>query len=218
MGILIVQPNQPSDYLVAPHIVRTVKFLVALARGPEVLSCKYIDEALETGAPPPAEDFILQDTDGEERNGFSLATTVARARANKGRLLRGVPIYCTAGIRNGSESYKSVAEAHGALFKIYRGRASTIRPTTAEQDGGRSAEPVYLLSSDTAEERALWPKFEEMAKAGHMEPRIVAPDWLLEVVLQQQVCFEDKYLADRFFGGRVQQGGEPAAKRAGGLL
>jgi len=31
-----------------------------------------------------------------------------------------------------------------------------------------------------------------------MEPRIVAPDWLLDVAMAQQVRFDKKYLVERF--------------------
>lgn len=200
MGILIVQDDKPCDYLAAPHMVRTVKFLRTLAKGPSILSSKFIDEALDSGEVPDPDDFLLKDEENEKRFGVTIETAVSRARANLGKLLWTVPIYCTADITNGPESYRVIAEANGAMFKLYRARSgTTIKPTTVEEDGGAPPEPVYLLSSNSAAERALWPKFEEMARKGNMEPRIVAADWMLDVAMRQQVTFDEKYLVTNFW-------------------
>lgn len=182
--------------------MRTVKFLSALARGPTVISSAFVERALETGKAPSPDDFVLRDREAEKRYGISLDKSVARAKAHRGRLLRGVAVYCTEKIRNGPESYKAIAEANGAIFKLYRARSgSTIKPTTAEEDGGRPPEPVYLLSNTSPDERQMWPRFRDMAEKGNMEPRIVAPDWLLDVAMSQQVRFDSKFLVDNFFNG-----------------
>ena len=137
MGIQLVQDGQACDYLAAPSLVRTVKFLRNLARGPTVLSSTFLDAALDEGAAPDPKKYLLRDRENEAKLDVKLTTSIARARQNKGRLLQGVPIYCTAGIRNGLDSFRTIAEANGAIFKAYRARAGvTIRPTTAEEDGG----------------------------------------------------------------------------------
>jgi hypothetical protein len=106
-----------------------------------------------------------------------------------------VPVYCTADIPNGVDAFKSIAEANGAIFKVYRARSgTTIKPTTVEEDGGADPDPVYLLSGSSAGERQLWPRFEEMARKGHMEPRIVVSDWLLDVAMRQELVFDPRYL------------------------
>lgn len=195
IGIQVVQEGQPCDYLVAPHVVRTVKFLSALARGAVVLSSDFIDKVLETGDIPNADDFILQDKEAESRYKFKIELSIARAKANRGKLLQGLPIYCTENVRMGPAGYQTIAEANGAIFKLYRARSgATIKPTTAEEDGFAKPEPVYLLSRNMPEEEPLWVRFRQMAEDGHMEPRIVDPDWLLDVAMAQQVRFDKKFL------------------------
>ncbi|KAM0460943.1 hypothetical protein ACHAO4_001739 [Trichoderma viride] len=197
LGIQIVQEGQPCDYLAAPHVVRTVKFLCALARGPTVISSTFIEKTLETGKLQDVEDFILKDAEAESKYDVNLEKSVARAKAHHGKLLRSIPIYCTDKIKNGPESYRAIAEANGAMFMIYRARSgTTIKPTTAEQDGFAPPEPVYLLSGATPEEKQLWKRFKEMARNGHMEPRVVSPDWLLDVAMAQQVRFDKKFLLE----------------------
>lgn len=172
-----------------------MKFLKCLAKGPDVINSSFITACIETGKRPNIKDHLLADKVNEAKFGVSIQTAVSRARANRGRLLWGVPIYCTADILNGVDAYKNIAEANGAIFKVYRARGgTTIKPTTEEEDGGAGPDPVYLLSGSSPAERQLWPRFEEMARKGHMEPLIVIADWLLDVAMRQQLTFESKYL------------------------
>ncbi|KAG5984007.1 hypothetical protein E4U55_006372 [Claviceps digitariae] len=203
LGIQVVQTGQPCDFLVAPQVVRTVKFLCSLARGAVVLSSDFIETVLESGEVPDVNDFILKDKKAEEKFDIDLKRSIARAKANRGKLLQGVPVYCTEKIQNGADSYRAIAEANGAIFKLYRARSgTTIKPTTAEQDGFAKPDPVYLLSSNSPEEQKMWPRFRDMAEQGHMEPRIVAPDWLLDVAMAQQVRFDKKFLVENWNKGK----------------
>ena len=202
LGIQIVTENVSCDYLAAPNIIRTMKFLRTLARGVDVIDSTFIDACLDRGKVPDVQSYMLKDKENEEAIGFSIQKATARARANRGRLLWNVPVYCTAEIKNGPESYRIIAEANGAIFKIYRARGgSTIKPTTAEEEGGAAPDPVYLLSSTSEAERQLWPRFEEMAARGNMEPRIVVADWLLDVAMKQELSFDRKYLVNNCFPG-----------------
>ena len=195
LGIQIVQEGQPCDYLAAPAVVRTTKFLTTMARGPSVINAQYIDDVLEAGELLDTSQYPLKDAKG----GIDIKKCVKRARANKGRLLWNVPIYCTEDVKNGVDCYKAIATANGAIFKVYRARSgTTIKPTTAEEDGGAAPEPVYLLTGNSPSERALWPKFEKMARDGNMEPRVVMTDWLLEAALTQEAVYQDRYSARRF--------------------
>ncbi|KYK54946.1 BRCT domain-containing protein [Drechmeria coniospora] len=201
LGVQVVQEGQPCDFVVAPNVMRTVKFLCALARGARVLSTSFIEETLQRNEVPSPDDFLLGDEAAEKKYEMNLETSSSRAKSNRGRLLQGIPIYCTEKIRHGAGSYQTIAEANGAIFKLYKARSgTTIKPTTAEEDGGAPPEPVYLLSNKSPEEKQLWPRFEEMARNGHMEPRIVAPDWLLDVAMAQCVRFNKKFLVENFNG------------------
>jgi hypothetical protein len=175
-------------------MVRTQKFLCALATGPTIVSSDFIDTCIQEGEVPEVEDFFLKDKDNEKKFRLKLQDVLARAKANKRSLLRRVPIYCTAEIPNGPGTYKAIVESNGGMFSIYRARGgSTIKPTNPEDDDG-PPEPVYLLTGTRPDEKKLWPKFTEMAKAGNMIPRIVHSEWLLDVAMSQQLKWNDGYL------------------------
>jgi hypothetical protein len=176
-------------------MVRTQKFLCALATGPVIVSSEFIDACIRDGELPDAKDYLLHDQDSEKKFKLKLQDAISRAKENNRGLLRGVPIYCTAEIPNGPETYRAIVQSNGGIFNIYRARGgSTIKPTNPEDDDG-PPEPVYLLTGTRPEERKLWDKFSEMAKAGNMIPRVVLHEWLLDVSMSQQLKWSEKYLA-----------------------
>jgi len=192
LGVLVTQDPLTCTHLAAPSLVRTKKFLCALASGPTVISTDYIDNCVKKGELSRTDNFLLKDNAKEKEFGVKVKDVVARARANKRCLLRRVPIYCTQEIPNGAETYKAIVEANGGTFAIYSGRP-TIKKVNPEDDEG-PAEPVYLISGQRPDEKKLWPKFAEMAEEGNMIPRIVDPEWLLDVALSQQQKWKESYL------------------------
>ncbi len=198
LGILVTQDTLHCTHLAAPNLVRTKKFLCALASGPVVISTDFIEACvkIKKGDMPKPENFLLKDDAKEKEFGVKLKDVVARAKANKRSLLRRVPIYVTKAIPNGTDTYKEIVEAHGGTFAVYTGKVPTIKKVNPEDDEG-PAEPVYLITGHMPEERQLWPKFMNEAKDGNMIPRIVEPEWLLDLALSQQQKWSDKYLAKK---------------------
>ncbi len=197
LGILVTQDPKLCTHLAAPNLVRTKKFLCALASGPTVISTDFIDACVKTkkGDMPVAEDFLLKDDAKEKEFGVKLKDVVSRAKANKKSLLRRVPIYVTKQIPNGTDTYREIIEANGGTFGIYTGKP-TIKKVNPEDDEG-PAEPVYLISGQRPDEKQLWPKFVTEAKEGNMVPRNVDTEWLLDVALSQQQKWSDKYLIEK---------------------
>ena len=161
-----------------------------------MIDSKFIDDVLDAGELLDVSEYPLKDT----KHGIDLEQCVERARAHKGKLLWKMPIYCTEDVKNGVDCYQAIATANGAIFMVYRARSgTTIKPTTAEEDGGAPPEPVYLITGSSEKDRKLWPKFEKMAREGNMEPRIVFTDWLLNAALTQEVTYEDRFKAQKYF-------------------
>jgi hypothetical protein len=177
-------------------MVRTKKFLCALAMGPTIISTDFIEAcvSLKKGDAPDIDSYVLKDTANEKKFGLKLKDVVHRAKANKRSLLRHVPVYCTKDIPNGPETYKEIVEANGGHFAVYNGKPVIKKVDPAEDEMG--GEPVYLVSGDKPSERRLWSSFVEMAEAGNMEPRIVTTEWLLDVAMAQQLKWDDKYLIE----------------------
>lgn len=195
---MVTQEPGNCTHLAAPSIVRTQKFICALARGPIVLSTDFVDQCLAQNKRLRPEDFELKDVEGEARLGFKLTEVTAKAKENKGHLLHGYVVYCTEAIHGGFDTYKAIVEANGGKCLLYRARAGShpVARATGHDDDDEdedSARYLYLLSGDTPEEVKMWPKFRQLAAGNEMVPRIVKSDWMIEMAMSQCVQWHDYY-------------------------
>ncbi|KAL8785221.1 MAG: hypothetical protein Q9213_003490 [Squamulea squamosa] len=198
LGVLVTQDPSHCTHLASPAIVRTKKFVCALARAPMVISTEFVDDCLAKDEWREPEDYILNDPIGEQRVGFKLSEAVSRARTYRGQLLRGMPIYCTETVKGGFDVFKAIIEANGGKCLLYKGRASSI---AAWRTNGQDEDPdamdtdepeyLYLLSGSTPAEMVLWSKFRQMVRGMGKLPRIVQTDWLLNSALRQEVHWDE---------------------------
>ncbi len=186
----MTQDPSRATHLAAPSILRTHKFISAMAYAPTIVSTSFVDECLEKDEFLDPEDFLLQDKANEKRFHFSLAESQKRAKENRNKLLEGRTIYCVENIHGGFETYKSIVEANGGQCNLYRGRPGTMVPSrradseTSTADEASQAE-VFLISGQDQER--LWSKFRQMAEGSRKIPRIVRSEWLVESAMAQEI-------------------------------
>ncbi|KAL8727923.1 MAG: hypothetical protein Q9181_005524 [Wetmoreana brouardii] len=200
MGVLVTQDPIHCTHLASPGIVRTKKFVCALARAPMVISTEYIDDCLAKNERLEPEDYLLNDPVGEQKQGFRLSDAVSRAKNHRGQLLHGMSIYCTEPVKGGFDVYKAIIEANGGTCILYKARAGSM---AASRAGGLEEDPddmdtgkpefVYLVSGSSPAEVALWPKFRQMVQGIGKLPRITETDWLLNSALRQELHWKDVY-------------------------
>lgn len=199
MVLADLSPN--ITHLAAPRIVRTKKFVCALAHGPTVLSLDYIEQCLAKNERLDPNDFLLEETAEDTSKGYNLAESVERAKANKGRLLRDYTIYCTEKVRGGFDTYKAIVEENGGTCLLYKARATSAanqsRTDGADEDEDAQSpstpEYIYLISGHDKDDMKLWSKFRHMAQSKGRSPRIVHTDWVLDAALRQEVRWDHKY-------------------------
>ncbi len=192
LGIIIVTDPSQCTHLAAPSMIRTQKFITALAYAPVVLSTDYITHCVQKNSlPSSTEEYLLKDETSEKRLGIDLKDSLARAKRNKGTLLAGQVVYCTPSVLGGMETYKAIVEANGGQCLLFRPRNSgglvmpsaKMKSTSAAAANGQGANGdgdeegdagdgdddesdgqryVYLLSGETTEEKKLWGKFRQM--------------------------------------------------------
>lgn len=198
-------------------MIRTQKFVTALAYAPVVVSSEFLDYCVEKGEVPPAEKFYLRDPETEGRLGIKLEDSLINAKRNQRHLLRGITVYCTPNVYGGAETYKAIVEANGGICMPFRARHGAISSSNTnhnntstanddDEDGGEKKDDqgsryVYLLSGDTREDTRLWPKFRQMAQEKGLVPRIVKTEWILDVAMSQELRWQDDYE----FEGSAQQ-------------
>lgn len=201
LGILIIPDATNCSHLASPHIVRTQKFICALAHAPIVLSTDFIDDCLHSNERLDPNSYLLKDAEGEGRIGHKLSDALVRAKQNKGRLLQGMQIYVTEAIHGGFETYKAIVEVNGGKCFLYRARAGSHTAPRAntddsdadDNDDNERFRNVYLISGTTPAEAKLWPRFRQMVEAKGKAPLVVRNDWMLNIALSQEIHWKDHY-------------------------
>jgi hypothetical protein len=194
LGINLTDDHVNCSYLAAPKILRTKKFICAMAQGPVLLSTEFVEKCLEENRVVDMENYTLKDNEGEKRYHMSLPKALKKAKANKGNLLKGQSIYVADGVHGGYDTYQAVIEANGGKSILYKGRKSLAVSSRPEDEGpDDDDEYIYLVSGTTAPQSKLWPKFRSMAESVGKLPRIVKTDWLLDLALSQEIRWEERY-------------------------
>lgn len=201
MGLHLTENSLEVTLLCAPKIVRTRKFVTAIAAAPKVVSTSFLDYCLTNNKVPMEDLHALTDTETEEKYGFRLHEALERARINKRRLLKGWQVFCTEGVPGGPDTMEEVVKANGGAFAVYKGRTGltvgkrTVDPKDEASENQREDEgdTLYLVSGCNPEEVSLWEKFRAMARKSNMRPRIVRTDWLLSVAMAQYIHFDSRW-------------------------
>lgn len=203
LGIQLTQDPKDVTILVAPKILRTPKFVCALANAPLVVDSKYLDTALKQNK-LPSQPSLLSDRDGEERMGFRIADALSRAEVNKHKLFRGWNIYITKDIPGTFDTFKNIVTLNGGDAFMYQGRTA-LKKRSKEQDDAKAGDErehqgdedeygyVYLVSGTSGPEQKTWETFREAALQEGVEPRIVKADWLLNAAMSQRIAWKDMW-------------------------
>lgn len=204
MGVRLTQDAKEVDILVAPKILRTRKFVCALASAPLVVDTSYLDYALKQKKLKESPQ-LLQDHHAEERFGFTLSEALERAKINDRKLLRGWHIFVTEQVAPSFDTYKEIITLNGGSAYMYRGRTGVSVPKRRVRDDPEAGEEsqhqgaddeydfAYLVSGVTPAEQKLWKAFREMTKKQGLEARIVKNDWLLNAAMSQEVKWKDEF-------------------------
>jgi len=169
-----------------------------MSYAPAIITTDFIDDCLEQDESFDPSKFALRDKSNEKKLGVSLALSRERAKENKNQLLQGRTVYCMENINGGFETYKSIVDANGGQCNQYKGRPGSRVPSrradsevsTTEDDDQNE---VYLISGPGKENFKYWVLFRQMVEGCRKEPKIVSPDWLLEIAMCQKILPVGKF-------------------------
>ncbi|WEW55733.1 regulator of Ty1 Transposition [Emydomyces testavorans] len=198
LGIMVVRDASKCTHLAAPSILKTHKFVNALAYAPKIISCDFVTDCLEKDKLLDPDKYRLRDKASEKKYGFSLEKARQRAKNNKNKLLEGRTIFCVETIHGGFDAFKSIIETNGGQCALYRGRSVTIVGRRASEGGTKQEhdehkDEVYLISGPDKNHMRLWPKFRTMVRDARKIPKIMRTEWLLEIALSQEWRWKDEY-------------------------
>lgn len=210
----MVPDARKCTHLAAPVILRTPKFVNALAYAPVIASTDFISSCLQQDKLLDPADFPLVDKENEKRYSFSLSKAAGNAKKNKNKLLHGYRIFCIEDIRGGFDAFKSIVEANGGECLLFRGRLALANHSRREESDDEESEiedddepgrnEVFLLSSAEPKHARLWPRFRQVAGDIKKIPRIIRVDWLLDMAMSQDLRAVDEYELNESMVGGVE--------------
>ncbi|PVI08471.1 BRCT domain-containing protein [Periconia macrospinosa] len=203
LGVFITDNYKNIDLLVAPKVVRTEKFVAALACGPTLLSTEFLDYALKHGKIPPLEKFPLDVSEYEKEHKIKMADSIVRAKQNKHRLLKNWTIFCSNNVRGGFETFQKIIVANGGVCQAWTNRTTKLTAAKRKIDAlpeevsqnliEDEGDVLYLISESKKSETSLWKSFRKMAEQHDMIPRIVSTEWLLNVAIAQKMIWKEEW-------------------------
>ncbi|KAJ7496761.1 hypothetical protein FB451DRAFT_202760 [Mycena latifolia] len=113
LGAKVTARPTECTHLIVEKLLRTEKFLCALAGAPFILMKQWAEDSAAEGSLMPEDDYLLQDDAAESKYGFRLSEAVVRARELKGKLFKDHVFYVTPKVHTNPALLRSVVLAHG---------------------------------------------------------------------------------------------------------
>ncbi|KAF8627919.1 hypothetical protein AX15_004169 [Amanita polypyramis BW_CC] len=116
LGIKMTSHATECTHLIAPKIVRTEKFLCAIASAPFVLTEEWAIRSAAAKKLLPEKSFLLQDEEGEGRFSFKLRDAIERAKRRK--IFAGKTFYVTPRVQTSLQLLRNVITSCGGQLSI----------------------------------------------------------------------------------------------------
>ncbi|KAG8943551.1 hypothetical protein FRC03_002440, partial [Tulasnella sp. 419] len=154
-------------HLIAKSIVRTLKFMCALARGVHIVSPDWVRQSAKAKRLLDETDFQLQDPAGEKKHNFKLSESLARARRR--RIFKSHIFYVTPSVQTDKNILRDIVACNG-------GETVMQVPKPRALEGKRER---YLISC--AQDKAHWlPLIQRDPKIAVYTPEFVLHSALLQ--------------------------------------
>ncbi|XP_006464077.1 hypothetical protein AGABI2DRAFT_180183 [Agaricus bisporus var. bisporus H97] len=113
LGVSMTTRPTQCTHLLAPQLVRTEKFLCALATAPYILEASWATKSASAKQLLPEANFLLRDEKAEVKYGMKLEEALERARQLRGTLFIDKIFYVTPKTKVDFKLLKSVVTTHG---------------------------------------------------------------------------------------------------------
>lgn len=119
LGVKIVEDREKNfNVLVMDKFKRTIKFLLALNKGVDIVSYQWVTSCLDKNSALSPSDYIYSDKSAESKYQFKLAQSILKARKRTEGLLTGLKVYIPNNIKPSFEELKDLIEsADGTVQK-----------------------------------------------------------------------------------------------------
>lgn len=192
-GIEVTQDPVKANIVAAPRVVRTPKFLCALAYNVQFVTLEWFLDSMEQKTVVDPSAYTLIDPVAERDYEFSFKKSKKLAKTNQQQLLAGVDLCWMPETKENRPGLEDVAKANGAALTLF-----TAGPSGKGRLSGKSKEAgteMILLTSNASDpkQHSLCKLFTAFAASRQRKARIIDPDWLTRTALCQKIEPWDNY-------------------------
>ncbi|KAJ7198551.1 hypothetical protein GGX14DRAFT_665967 [Mycena pura] len=113
LGAKVTNKSTECTHLLVPGIVRTEKFLCALAGAPFILTKEWALDSAAANELLPETDYLLKDDSGSKKYKLRLADALSRAKILKGTLFKGRTFFMTPNAHMNPALIRNIIYANG---------------------------------------------------------------------------------------------------------
>ena len=103
--------NAEFDVLLSDSLKRTVKLMIAINKGVDILSLNWLVESEKANKLLPTSGYLLRDEEMEQKLHFTVADVLAKVRAERQGLFHGRTFYLSKGVVPAYKELKVVIES-----------------------------------------------------------------------------------------------------------
>lgn len=173
LGLKVIENKEyPIKYLILQSFKRTIRMMMALNRGIEIIDKKWLDDCIETKEIPDPMNYIFRDKDSEKKFGFKFEESLSRARENYQGVFYGFSFWVS---RNVIPSYEELK----LLILSGRGNILNKKPLPSEE------KTLIIMSKEENE------KVEKLKEDGFY---VYSTEFIFSACLKQKMEFENNLI------------------------
>lgn len=173
LGFKVIENKEnPIKYLILQSFKRTIRMMMALNRGIDIIDKKWLDDCIEQKEIPDPMNYIFKDKDSEKKFGFKFEESLTRARENYEGVFYGYSFWVS---RNVAPSYDEVK----LLILSGRGNILNKKPLLSEE------KTLIIMSKEENE------KVENLKEEGFY---VYSTEFIFSGCLRQKMEFENNLI------------------------
>eukprot|EP00842_Homolaphlyctis_polyrhiza_P006732 jgi/Hompol1/705/HPOL_000444-RA len=150
-------------HLVAPSIVRTLKFMMAVTRGQQILSPAWVKESIKAKRLLPTENYLLVDRESEKRLDLDGTVSHEYDRRNEPCANKGTGQWLRKAVERGRLGRGML---RGATVFVTNKVAETVDLVVLEQLVAAAKGEAVLLSLDESVDSTAWQRLRNCCRRG----------------------------------------------------
>jgi hypothetical protein len=185
IGIHLVEKPNLAQTIVAPKVLRTEKFLCALANAVNILKPVYLEDCLAAGEliHPIPDKYRLDFADKKLFNALQRARDIQQS--GKPAIFDGITFNVAPGVSGGFDVFNRIVQSHGAHSSVLISSKNKKFTTSRNHR-------IILIATGSQQQQVQ--QFKQQSAKGDKVTRVAySTDWVYKCILEMKLSFDAVY-------------------------